>query len=196
MNNLNPKLSWTILSIFVIALLGLVIYFAYYFDQDTLTTSLTSIAPVTTTDEPADWKTWDDLTWNFSVKYPKDWYAFEASETLFFSNHNLHKVVTDKPKENEYILEIGRSIQEPNIDPRISFSNKKLDDFSTLKISNYEAYRLVDESDDSFVERIIIQNPDNKSRVLYFSKIVKDENNFKKANKIFDQMFSTFKFTK
>jgi len=97
MNNMNPKVAWTILIVFLVIVLGAVGYFGYKYYQDLSKSSLT-VTPATTTnttDATADWETYTNTVYGFSFKYPSDTVILEGDATSKTKSPTI-QVTTEK----------------------------------------------------------------------------------------------------
>lgn len=119
MNNMNPKVAWTIFIIFCVIALGAVGYFSYKYYQDaskpvattivvnpattttpsaTTATTSTSTPAATTTptaDKTADWKTYSDTVFSWHFKYPTN-YTIQEDGALGTSQKIVNSVALYK----------------------------------------------------------------------------------------------------
>ena len=112
--------------------------------QETPIITSSGVTTTTTTDPIADWKTYTNTNFNFSIKYPNDWKVSDTlqkdastesrGESLIFSKNNE----TNSPNLTFVINDVGRGVAPAKIRYDIEYKN------GNLVISN----RIINSSND------------------------------------------------
>lgn len=199
MNNLNPKISWSILMVVAIIALGSVgFYFYKYYVKDIVTnTTLTETPSVNpAVDEDTNtWKTYD--TTAHTIKYPSSWEPVEIPP----ANEIIYSNVEFRPFESEENLHWTLMIyQKPaslaggnttTIDKIISglgteFADRKATT-DKIEFNSIIATRAIitSLSTPEYYQVIILAEKDDKIYAIVNSK-VKDNN--------FNSFYKSFKF--
>lgn len=152
-----------------------------------------SLPPTTENDITASWRTYNYIDNSIMFKYPEDWQA--EKEGIFGS-----RSVTEFKYNNTPLFELT---VQGNYNQGTGQSYKNLNEFLGVRLSKsketlvdgQEAKRIEDQGDPGHVipyEEILVFTPDKKAIVsLYYESSYYDKPN---ANRIFDQILSSFKF--
>lgn len=144
-----------------------------------------SASPTTSPSIPADWQTYTNSEYGFSFKYPKDWIL--SSDNLSSSNATGGRAkLTISKSDNEKIEIIGNfegGFEDAAYFYSAEISNGKIvvtDRKANEGSANYVALNVLNITQDKWINILFYYPTDNKTDAL----------------NIFDQILSTFQFTK
>lgn len=165
----------------------------------TISTTTNNSAPTTVTDETQDWQTYTNSTFNYSIKYPKNWsiiqghtYAADDSESI-------------KNKSIEIIDNNQKTVMQIYIDSKSQIGNITLNEFAKqitpldkTKVSNITNYKVNTFDGVSALVEFTDKVPGLQSGLRYFIK----NNNYyvtfsteeSKISANISNILSTFKF--
>ncbi len=166
---------------------------AYFFSPKSITSKLPTSSPATSIDPTANWKIYTDPQYGFTFKYP---------DTIFFKNDSINFLVAypeDKKRENDFEINyrdfyIDSSFVQQNMsfDAAISKAKEYFKPSSDYKIEYMK---------NGFVKMSGYSNGKNNTRAFYNYSGKAIELNYWQGYwtvtpETFDQILSTFKFTK
>lgn len=157
--------------------------------KTTPTTATTTPATTTTTkDETADWKTYSNTTYNYSIKYPSDWSVLTRGDyQVHFLAPTTAKFNPDKePGQGNIYIVMQKS--GPSLSP-IQYSSKKTISISGTSATRYEGVPGGQEPASKLTSTEIVIEKNNSQL-----EIVHGTND--SYGSIFELMLSTFQFTK
>lgn len=145
-----------------------------------------SLSPLPST-ETANWKTYTNTTYNFSIKYPDAWYIGEQQNVIYVNNAPIPSIPLTHGLPSSLQISIYTSPQDiPNPIWKHKTEKTTLGGISATRVTDQEAGGL-----DDIARTTIVINSGKISYVLVFANT--DINGG--HNPVFDQILSTFKFT-
>lgn len=196
----RPKMRYVIIRIAVLVGLTLFGFGAYYLgkqsSKNTVEQNQNQTFPsiiITENDVTAGWKTYNSMDNSIMFKYPEDWQA--EKEEIFGS-----RSVTEFKYNNTPLFELTvqgnyNQVTEQSYKNLKEFLGARLSKSKETLVDGQEAKRIEDQGDPGHVipyEEVLVFTPDKKAIVsLYYKSSYYDKPN---ANRILDQILSTFKF--
>ncbi len=192
-----PKSSHLIPIILSSLITAIILVGSYYLLLSKKTDSVSTPSPSETTsnnvkmDPTADWKTYDNTTLKIQLKHPNDWTVkgFAGDQENFDKTENTFSRFTIKSPDDLISFTITNSVFEGSLDP--CMSEQKPASTESLDGNIFARSTYTSKCPETDVKFISLSSTDkNMSLTFNYSNANQVE-----AEKIFNQILSTFKFT-
>lgn len=151
--------------------------------------------PIATPDETADWKTYTEVNYKFSFRYPKD-IELNKNECISLRIVGPTQTGETEPFDGLYLNFCPKTLEDQTIDQWIEKDLSGGGEITTPKtkisLNAYTAYTY-ELTGELRQKNIVIQSPISKTQIILITDITQDPTN-QGYEKLVNQILATFKF--